>query len=132
MIQAQINPLVFILLIAVAAVTIFFAARRMRPDRALIGPAPQDRRGMPIMWNALIIAVLAIAVVSLAVLADTLLANLSEIAWGAITSILTMLTFAFSELVKTNIHLIRSQAERSGTSEPLRQPDDDPGGEISL
>ena len=61
------------------------------------------------MWNAMIIAVLAIGIAVSAFLINGLLTELDEIAWGVVTSLLTMLTFGFIEVIKTNVYLIKRQ-----------------------
>ena len=99
---------IILALAAVVAISLFFGLNQ-KPEGEP-APAPPRRRGMPLMWNGYIFAVLAISVLIGAILVNGKVSELNDMAWGAVGSILTMLTMGFSKVVETNIYLIRREA----------------------
>ncbi|MYA36645.1 MAG: hypothetical protein F4Y34_08275 [Gammaproteobacteria bacterium] len=73
-------------------------------------PPAQPSVRMPIMVNAYIFAALAIGLIVAIVLIHGRVVELNDMAWGAVGSILTMLTIGFGKVVETNIFLIRRMA----------------------
>ena len=132
MIPAWLNSLSIILLILGIMAGVCFILWRPTPPAGAIALRAQ-RPGMPLMWNAVLFASMAIGLVIGAVLINVLVAELSQIAWGAVTGILAMLTMAFGKVVDTNIYLIKQQAQMDA-EEPVRIGGDpeDPDSEIPL
>ncbi len=73
--------------------------------------------GMPFMVNAFVYAILAAALALTAALIDGLVTPLGNTGWTVIGSVMTVVTFGFTECVKTNVYLIRRQAGVGGEGE---------------
>ena len=104
------DAIIIILALAlVFAIYLLFSLSRNPGVEHAPAPAARRRRGMPLMWNGYIYAMLAITTIVGAILVNGKVAALNDMAWGAVGSILTMLTFGFNKVIETNIYLIRRE-----------------------